>query len=72
MLQKNPNVVVVHCMIHREALVAKSFPADLKEVVDQVSKVVTFIKSRPLQNRLFSQLCKAMDSEYDGFQKERC
>ena len=64
-LQKNPNVVVVHCMIHREAHVAKYLPADLKEVVDQVSQVVNFIKSRPLQNRLFSQLCKAMDSEYE-------
>ena len=64
-LQKNPNVVVVHCMIHREALEAKSLPADLKEVMDQVSQVVDFIKSRTLQNRLFSQLCKAMDSEYE-------
>jgi len=58
-------VVVVHCMIHREALEAKSLPADLKEVMDQVSQVVDFIKSRTLQNRLFSQLCKAMDSEYE-------
>ena len=64
-LQKNPNVVIVHCMIHREALVAKSLPADLKEGMDQVSQVVNFIKSWPLQNRLFSQLCKAMDSEYE-------
>ena len=39
-LQKNPNVVVVHCMIHREALVAKSLPADLKEVMDQDRKSV--------------------------------
>jgi len=61
-LQNNPNVVVVHCMIHREALVAKLLPAGLKEVMDQVSQVVNFIKSRPLQNRFFSQLCKAMDS----------
>ena len=31
----------------------------------QVSQVVNFIKSQPLRNRLFSQLCKAMDSEYE-------
>ena len=44
---------------------AKSLPKDLQCVMNQVSQVVNFIKSRPLQNRLFSQLCKAMDSEYE-------
>ena len=63
--QKNPTVVIVHCMIHREALVVKSLPKDLYAVMIQVSHVVNFIKSRPLQNRLFSPLCKAMDSEYE-------
>ena len=33
--------------------------------MNQVSQVVNFIKSWPLQNRIFSQLCKAMDSEYE-------
>ena len=28
-LQENPNVLVVHCMIHREALAFRSFPKDL-------------------------------------------
>ena len=63
--QKNPNVVIVHCMVHREALVAKSLPKDLQTIMNQVCQVVNFIKSRPLRNRLFSQLCKAMDSEYE-------
>ena len=63
--QKNPNVVIVHCMVHREALVAKSLPKDLQTIMNQVCRVVNFIKSRPLRNRLFSQLCKAMDSEYE-------
>ena len=30
----------------------------------QVIQVVNFIKSRPLQSRLFAQLCDAMDSDY--------
>ena len=51
--QKNPNVVIVHCMIHREALVAKYLPKDLQAVMIQVSQVVNFIKSRRLRNRLF-------------------
>ena len=43
---------------------AKSLPEDLQAVMIQVSQVVNFIKSRPLRNRHFSRLCKAMDSEY--------
>ena len=63
--QKNPTAVILHCMIHREALVAKSLPKDLQAVMIQVSQVVNFNKPLPLQNQLFSQLCKAMDSEYE-------
>ena len=46
--QKNPNVVIVQCMIHREVLVAKRLPKYLQAVMIQVSQVVNFIKSRPL------------------------
>ena len=63
-LQENPNVLVVHCMIHREALAFKSLPKDMISVLDQVITIVNFIKSRALASRLFSQLCEAMDSEY--------
>ena len=65
MHQTNPNVVIVHCMIHREALVGKSLPKDLQAVMIQVSQVANFITSWPLQNQLVSQLCKAMNSEYE-------
>ena len=44
---------------------AKSLPKDLQAVMIQVSQVVNFIKSRPLRNRLFSLLYKAMDSEHE-------
>ena len=63
--KKNPNAVIVHCMIHREALVAKSLPKDLQASMIQVSRVVNFIKSRPLHNLLFPQFCEAMDSQYE-------
>ena len=43
----------------------QSFAKDLHAVMIQVSQVVNFIKSWPLQNRLFFQLCKAMDSELE-------
>ena len=61
-LQENPNVFVVHCMIHRETLVFRSLPKDLISFVDQVIVIVNFIKSQPLASRLFFQFCEGMDS----------
>ncbi|XP_062294532.1 zinc finger BED domain-containing protein 5-like [Scomber scombrus] len=54
----------VHCSIHREALAAKKMPVELKTVLDQAVKAVNFIKSRPLQSRLFGVLCGEMGSDH--------
>ena len=56
--------VRVHCMIHREALVFKTLPTNLHSVMKQAIEVVNFIKARPLQSRLFTQLCQKMDSKF--------
>lgn len=63
-LKENHSVITTHCMIHREALVAKALPENLQIVLNEAVKAVNFIKSRPLQSRLFTQLCDAMDSDY--------
>ncbi|OMJ23709.1 SCAN domain-containing protein 3 [Smittium culicis] len=63
-LKENPDVVTTHCMIHSEALAAKSLPENLKVTLNQAVKVVNYIKSRPLNSRIFAQLCDAMDSDY--------
>lgn len=63
-LQENPDIITTHCMIHREALAAKSLPENLQSVLNQAIKVVNFIKSRPLNSRIFAQLCDAMDSDF--------
>ena len=34
----NPNLRIDHCLIHREAIVAKSWPSPLKIVMDEVVK----------------------------------
>ena len=34
--QQNPNIIIVHCMIHRESLASKSLPQDLLTVMHQV------------------------------------
>lgn len=60
----NPNVMTVHCMIHREALMAKVLPENLRVVMDQVVKMVNFIKSSALRSRVFASLCDSMDSDF--------
>uniref|UniRef100_A0A673GQG2 DUF4371 domain-containing protein n=1 Tax=Sinocyclocheilus rhinocerous TaxID=307959 RepID=A0A673GQG2_9TELE len=54
----------IHCCIHREELAAKRMPMDLKTVLDDAVRMVNYIKSRPLQARLFSLLCEEMGSEH--------
>ncbi|KAJ8883645.1 hypothetical protein PR048_015498 [Dryococelus australis] len=58
----NPEIIVTHRFLHREALIAKSFVPELEEVLQKVIKVVNNIKSRPLKSRLFTSLCSAMET----------
>ena len=45
-------------------IAAKSMPADLLAVLNDAVKLVNFIKSRPLNSRLFTLLCNEMGSEH--------
>ncbi|KAL4100732.1 hypothetical protein QTP88_020766 [Uroleucon formosanum] len=62
--KKNSKIIFTHCFLHREALVAKSLVSDLQNILDQVVKVINFIKSRPLKSRLFEKICEEMDADY--------
>eukprot|EP00102_Acyrthosiphon_pisum_P012014 XP_008180993.1 PREDICTED: SCAN domain-containing protein 3-like [Acyrthosiphon pisum] len=46
--QNFPNVGSTHCFIHREALMVKTIPAELKSVLNLVVNMVNFVKSRAL------------------------
>lgn len=59
-----PNVISTHCCIHREALATRKMPADLQKVLDESVKIVNYIKNRPLNTRLFSQICEEMGSNH--------
>uniref|UniRef100_A0AAV2LJR0 Transposase n=2 Tax=Knipowitschia caucasica TaxID=637954 RepID=A0AAV2LJR0_KNICA len=59
-----PEMRWTHCSIHREALAVKKMPDDLKSVLDSAVKTVNFIKSRPMNARLFHVLCEEMGSEH--------
>ncbi|XP_072384355.1 zinc finger BED domain-containing protein 5-like [Diabrotica undecimpunctata] len=60
-----PEVTWTHCCIHREALVAKTLPEPLHKILNEVVQIVNYIKTRPLQSRLFSLLCKEIGSEHE-------
>lgn len=53
----DPNVFCIHCMVHRQHLVAKNWDGHLKNVLDNVIKVVNCIKTNQLQDHIFYQLC---------------
>jgi hypothetical protein len=53
----------VHDFIHREALDSKGMPPQFKIILDNAVKLVNFIKTLLLSNRLFSILCDEMGSE---------
>lgn len=61
--KKNENIIFTHCFLHREALMTKTLVGDLREVLDQVVKVINFIKSSSLKSRLFEKICDGMDSD---------
>ena len=53
----NTSITFTHCMIHREALVAKKMSTDLYEVLSVAIKIINYIKSNALSSRLFRNLC---------------
>ena len=61
---ENPKIVTNHCILHREALVAKTMPPELAEVLDEAVQIVNYIKSRPLKTHLLSQLCAETGADH--------
>ena len=61
---KNPKIESIHCFLHRHVLAIKGMPSALKEVIDDVTKMVNYIKARPLNSRLFCLLCDDMGSAH--------
>ena len=59
-----PHAFMIHCMIHREALAARTMPESLMNVLSQVIKIVNHIKSSALNTRLFRLFCHEMDADH--------
>jgi hypothetical protein len=76
---ENPDMIIVHCVIHRENLVAKKTTPVLHEVLDAIVKCINLIKRNAKSERLFKLFCKYktknisgfyFTQKYDGFLKE--
>lgn len=60
-----PNVLAVHCVIHRQHLVAKNLSERLHKSLHYVISAINKIKNNSLNDRLFGQLCTENDEEFN-------
>ena len=56
-------MVSFHCIVHQQTFCAKSVKFD--HVVSVVTDCINFIKKRDLKNRIFKQVLKDFDADYD-------
>ena len=66
--QVAPEVVSIHCILHREALVAKKLANEekncqLADVICDVTKIVTTILKKPKSNQAFHELVREMGDD---------
>lgn len=62
--ERKPDLIVTHCFLHREALVANTFPTELVPMLDDVVHIVNFEKTQPLKSCIFASLCEEMGVEH--------
>lgn len=65
--EKNPNVITIHCFIHRQALAAKTLSNELYEVLKLCIKIVNYVKKSALNTRLFTAFCEDLGTEHKTF-----
>lgn len=62
---KVPDVLAVHCVIHRQHLVARNLSERLFQSLQHVIKAVNKIRNSSLNDRFFNQLCVANDEDFN-------
>ncbi|XP_068243860.1 SCAN domain-containing protein 3-like [Palaemon carinicauda] len=60
-----PEVFCIHCVIHRQHLVAKKLSAHLHDALTVVMQVVNLMKLNSLRDRPFHELCKQNGEEFE-------
>jgi len=59
-----PGVLTIHCVIHRQHLVAKNLSGRLHKSLKIVINAINIIRSNALNTRLFAQLCEENDENF--------
>ena len=62
--ERAPMAKWMHCMIDRGTLVACELSLELGATVEIATKVINFIKIRPLKSKVFEKLCAEMNAKH--------
>ena len=60
-----PGIFTIHCIVHRQHLVAKHLSGNLHTSLNIVINVINKIKSRSLNDRMFRELCHENGEEFE-------
>ena len=60
----SPEIILTHCFIHRFALCANVLPPELLSCLQQIVKIVNFVKTSGLNTRLFANLCADLGPDH--------
>lgn len=63
--EKVPGIRTIHCVIHRNNLVAKYLSPELHKALQFCIESINQIKAQPLKSRLFSKLCEENDEVFN-------
>lgn len=61
---EHPEMMIIHCVIHRENLVAKKMSPVLNEILRAMIICVNSIKANPKAERIFKQFCENQNAEH--------
>ena len=58
------DLTTIHCVVHRENLVAQKLGEKLEHVLRSVIRVVNLMKSHPKMERMFRKFCEDLDEDH--------
>lgn len=53
---KNSAIITIYCFDYRKALVEKTIKEKMSKVLNDIIKIINYIKTRPLKTRFFLKL----------------
>ena len=60
-----PHIIVMHCVLHSDALATKTLPPKLAEVLKIVVECLNYVRNSAMKHHIFKELCIEMGSEFE-------